>query len=706
VAEGDLDSAGGGEPGTLPGDEPGRGAALRGELLAALELCGLTALAFTRPVLDSFGRAPETFLVRDATPRDVVIFAVLVATVPALLAAVVGALGRIGGRRVRAGLHLALVGLLGAVVVWRFGTDITTRGRTLMPVAGVVSGAAFVALRMRIPQTGTYLRFLGAASAVFLGQFLVLSPSSSLALGDAVPATDADAADAVMAGTEGDPPPVVVLVLDSLPTVSLLDGAGNIDAGLYPNLAALAGDATWYRNHTTTSAWTWQAVPALLSGSMPREPSPLPDVENYPENLFTLFGGTHDITAVEELTRLCPTELCPPDGGNALSALVGDAVDWWRGGLEVEQGEGADMLPGALGPDRADDFLQWVRAQDFSLGGTPGMWFYHLVMPHDPWVMLDDMTPYEVVREEPYGLFYHGLWRDVGADVAHQRHILQLQGVDRAVGELLDELRADGAYDESAVVVIGDHGEAIGPTLRMRGATEDQYEQIGWTPLIVKAPGQTEAIVDDANVWNVDLVPTIADVLGIELPWEVDGVPAARADEEREPDDKRMLDSELHLLEPIEDSAFVALDGIVGFDRVLGTDPVAGTGEHAVWQRTDHGALVGRAIDDLVVGHDGVGTLTVDGLDRIEDPDGGPPVLEFLASCRLEPGQVVAITVNDVVAAVAPVQLVAVGAPEGERVVHALLMPDSFADSNDVTGYLVAGAPGAETLHPLTLIAG
>src|SRR5690606_28638787 len=242
--------------------------------------------------------------------------------------------------------------------------------------------------------TATYLRYLGVASVLFVVQFLVLSPANQFLAGDDPTSFDVTPGESASGDGAGDLPPVVVVVLDALPTASLLDGTGRIDPELYPHLAAFAEDSTWYRNHTTTAAATFQAVPALLTGRLPELAAPMPDVAFHPGNLFSLLAGTHDVEAVEQITRLCHPDVCPGEGGGALRKLLGDAVEWWRGGLLAEHDAGARILPGALEPDRLDQFLAWVEDQDFTPGDRPGLWFYHLVMPHDPWVVLDDGTRY------------------------------------------------------------------------------------------------------------------------------------------------------------------------------------------------------------------------------------------------------------------------------------------------------------------------
>jgi Sulfatase len=685
----------------LPGDEAAPHArGVRAELLAGLEIAALTGLAFTRPILDSFGRTPQAFLARDADRGDVVLFALVVALVPALAVAAVAAATRVAGWRVRRWAHLAVVGGLGAMVAWRFGSDLSDLGRRTLLALGVAGGATLALLRYRLPQTATFLRILGAASALFLFQFLVLSPSSSLALTGGDAGVDQELTDAVVAGTGGDPPPVVMLVLDGLGTTQLLDGAGRIDAGLYPNLAALAGDATWYRNNSTVSAWTYEAVPSLLTGTLPPSSSELPDTATYPDNLLALFAGTHEMHVVEQITRLCPAEACPTNDGGALSSLLGDAASWWRGAAEQDDERGAaEILPGALDPDRGAEFADWVAEQDFSAGDRPGMWFYHLVMPHEPWDLLDDATPYAQLGESPFGLFLSNWWGDVGYDVARQRQVLQTQAIDGMVGDMLDRLRDAGTYDDTLVVVTADHGQAFaGGRAPLRGVAEAQYEQIAWTPLLVKAPGQAEAAVDDTNLWSIDLVPTLADVLGIDLPWTPDGVPAAEVD--REPGDKQVRDHEYHEIDPPEGSDMVPLDGREGFDRVLAADPVAGEGDHAVWQRTAHGRLVGQRVDDLAVGAEADGSLEVEQLDRLIGPGDGPRLLEFLGHTSLPLGEVVAVAVNGVVVATAPVETLSPNLGPG---VHALLLPEPFAADNEVTAYLVDGEPGSESLRPLAV---
>ena len=58
--------------------------------------------------------------------------------------------------------------------------------------------------------------------------------------------------------------PVVVVLFDELPLVSLLDPAsGDLNRRLFPNFARLSDSATWYRQASTVDTATVDAVPAF-----------------------------------------------------------------------------------------------------------------------------------------------------------------------------------------------------------------------------------------------------------------------------------------------------------------------------------------------------------------------------------------------------------------------------------------------------------
>ena len=48
-------------------------------------------------------------------------------------------------------------------------------------------------------------------------------------------------------------------------------------------------------------------------------------------------------------------------------------------------------------------------------------------------------------------------------------------------------------------------------------------QDIAPVPFFLKAPGQRRGRVSDRPLQTIDVLPTIADMLGVEIPWKVDG---------------------------------------------------------------------------------------------------------------------------------------------------------------------------------------
>ncbi len=102
---------------------------------------------------------------------------------------------------------------------------------------------------------------------------------------------------------------------------------------------------------------------------------------------------------------------------------------------------------------------------------------------------------------------------------AYQRHLLQVGYADRLLGDLLERLRDTGMYDRSLVVVTADHGMSFREGESGRVASQANLEDIAFVPLFVKQPGQERGEVVDHHVETIDVLPTIAEVLGFRIPW-------------------------------------------------------------------------------------------------------------------------------------------------------------------------------------------
>jgi arylsulfatase A-like enzyme len=94
---------------------------------------------------------------------------------------------------------------------------------------------------------------------------------------------------------------------------------------------------------------------------------------------------------------------------------------------------------------------------------------------------------------------------------------------DRELGRLLEALRRNGLDQNTIVIVVGDHGESFGEHGRWLhgGSLHDAEVHV---PLIMRAPGRLPAgRVVDAVAQQVDLAPTILNLLGLAIPPTVEG---------------------------------------------------------------------------------------------------------------------------------------------------------------------------------------
>lgn len=102
------------------------------------------------------------------------------------------------------------------------------------------------------------------------------------------------------------------------------------------------------------------------------------------------------------------------------------------------------------------------------------------------------------------------------ADIEQLRslHDGQLVFVDEWIGRVLDDLKADGLYDESLIVLTGDHGDAFWEHGFINHSNVP-YQELVRVPLLIKLPGSKNGGSRvKTPVGLVDLLPTLLDFGG------------------------------------------------------------------------------------------------------------------------------------------------------------------------------------------------
>jgi hypothetical protein len=520
------------------------GERLRELLIGGAHLAALWAFAFVQPLLDLLGKNPDFFVARSNTAGDIIVFSLVFTFLPPLAMLLVEAVVAIFSRRAYLAVHLVLVALLAAVFFVQLEKRLFTRPAALMIVLALAFGAAVAYWLMRTRFVRSLLDVLAVAPVVFLVIFLFFSDTSKLVL----PQSEASA----LGVTVPSRTPVVMVIFDEFPTATLLDRSGKqIDSRRFPHFAALARQATWYRNNTTVADFTGRAVPAIMTGNNPSGTT-LPIASDQPNSIFTLLGGAYRLHVEESVTHVCPENLCGkvqrPGQIHRLRSLVSD----------LKYVEGRIILPPALANDlpnvsttfgnfgnngQANDKGAGRFAQDLFvppsphefenfLDGIPAtgrtLSLIHLELPHEPWRFLPNGQSYPDTSLSNLNTPSAARWAvgSAGITSAEQRHFLQTGYADSLVGLMIKRLKRIGLWKRAMVVVTADHGISFqGKGVYRRIAQKENLGGVGNPPLFIKYPGQKKGGLSVAHTQTIDILPTISQQLGIAHPYETAGQP-------------------------------------------------------------------------------------------------------------------------------------------------------------------------------------
>lgn len=186
--------------------------------------------------------------------------------------------------------------------------------------------------------------------------------------------------------------------------------------------------------------------------------------------------------------------------------------------------------------DRADETSFWPpkmvfdRALPFIVNPRkPSFVWAHIAPPHSPYLPAAPFK-YKFGNFKAFSTFgdFEGQLgnylpkRQVEVDQQRLRYDEFILDTDAAVGDFLDNLKAMGRFDDSIIIITSDHGESFSKNYLTHGGPL-LHQPLIHIPLLVHLPAQTEGKRIPFYAGQVDLLPTVMDLLDLAIPKWVEG---------------------------------------------------------------------------------------------------------------------------------------------------------------------------------------
>ena len=244
-------------------------------------------------------------------------------------------------------------------------------------------------------------------------------------------------------------------------------------------------------------------------------------------------------------------DMKPPDLGGWMRSLRarGYAVgDDWRAVAASEPDRPAEVSMSAFVTDR---FIAWLH-------GRRAPWFAHIsqLRPHPPYAAAGDFARLHDPSDMPTPIAVAAERHRVHERLLKQPKLaaptdpaamatLQMQyygmiaEADHQLGRMWAALEAEGAWDDTLIVVTADHGEQMGD----HGLIEKAgwFEQSYHIPGLIRDPRAPHAhgSVVERFTETIDIFPTLCEAMGVAIPAQCDGRSLTPFLQGREPVDWR-----------------------------------------------------------------------------------------------------------------------------------------------------------------------
>ena len=293
-----------------------------------------------------------------------------------------------------------------------------------------------------------------------------------------------------------DRPNIVWIVAEDLSPQHL--GVYGGTGGSTPNLDALAADGMMYSEAYSTAGVCAPSRAALITGAYQ-----------------TAVGGHHMRTLGMSQNAL---DAYPP-GHQAYSAVIPENMKTYpellrMAGYYTSNNSKEDYQ--FRGPvtmwDESSRKAHWRNRKDLE---QPFFSIFNLTISHESqvWARAD-----EPLLVDPADVFIPPYYPDDSISRAVMaRFITNAMRMDMQAGEIIQQLKDDGLYENSIIFFYGDHGDGL------PYAKRELYDRGLKVPLIVKAPFLAKGGQLDELVSFVDFGPTVLSLAGVQIPKSMHG---------------------------------------------------------------------------------------------------------------------------------------------------------------------------------------
>jgi arylsulfatase A-like enzyme len=322
------------------------------------------------------------------------------------------------------------------------------------------------------------------------------------------------------------PPNVLLLTVDTLRPDHL--SCYGYSRRTSPHIDALARRGVLFRQAITAAGRTVQSFPSILTGVYPM-----------------VHGLRHEGQSHEILeSRLTLTSVLEERGYDSFAVTQGLNVglhrhfDMYDPDVYLDPQGNRVYVPAHDDRQATDKAVAWLRGR--GQGGLPFFLWMRYNAPHWPY---EAPEPFKEMFDPEYegehrfneeaepgverGDIIFGITRLPDREIEHAvaHYDGEIAYADQAIGRLLRALESLGQLDRTIILLTSDHGESLGEHDYFFEHGAYLYEPTVRVPLIVMAPGVLHGggVVQE-QVRTIDIVPTLLDLAGIDIPDGLQGV--------------------------------------------------------------------------------------------------------------------------------------------------------------------------------------